>query len=241
MMTITRPSTNGPATDAGVIADRPGALRDRLRQAIASVAAETERLTALEQAQERAHQQMWEAESRLAGAKGAQERAAREERQSLAYRCANNDALTDDPVAAAKVATEAAQAEVDQLQRVEAALAGEIDKIQPALRTYRANMHAAIAEIVIASDEYAMLIEQHAAAWKQLRSIKTALRAVVAGLHGQMPQRYMDEPDRSEPLEPRVGYPVDNALISGWAEALAALEQDASAELPLFAPADDDR
>jgi hypothetical protein len=55
---------------------------------------------------------------------------------------------------------------------------------------------------------------------------------VQAALHGQMPQRLMDEAHRAEPLEERVGSPVDPQPIERWAAALAALELDADAELP---------
>jgi hypothetical protein len=66
-----------------------------------------------------------------------------------------------------------------------------------------------MAQIVCTSPEYQALIEQHTAAWQRLRTVKTALKTVQAALHGQMPQRLMDEAHRAEPLEERVGYPVD--------------------------------
>jgi hypothetical protein len=42
----------------------------------------------------------------------------------------------------------------------------------------------------------------------------------------------MDEPNRSEPLEIRVGFQVDANLVGAWADAMAALGLDADAELP---------
>jgi hypothetical protein len=65
-----------------------------------------------------------------------------------------------------------------------------------------------------------------------LRSVKTALRTVTAGLHWQMPQNLMDESVRTEPFEERVGFPVDAVLVGAWAAAMSALEIDADAELP---------
>jgi hypothetical protein len=55
---------------------------------------------------------------------------------------------------------------------------------------------------------------------------------VQTSLHGQMPQNLMDEAQRSEPLEVRVGYPVDLALVTAQHTAMAALEIDPDAELP---------
>jgi hypothetical protein len=72
------------------------------------------------------------------------------------------------------------------------------------------------------------------AAWKQLRSVKTALKAVSSGLNGYMPQNFTDIAYLSEPLEPRVGYGVDENFVGGWAEALAQLADDADVDLPLF-------
>jgi hypothetical protein len=89
-----------------------------------------------------------------------------------------------------------------------------------------------MAQIVTTSEEYKALVAQHTDAWMRLRTVKEALRTVQSGLHGQLPQRWADEAFRSEPLEIRVGYPVDLQLVTAWQTALAALEQDADAELP---------
>jgi hypothetical protein len=55
---------------------------------------------------------------------------------------------------------------------------------------------------------------------------------VQAALHGYMPQNFMDEAVRSEPLGERVGFSVDYGFVGAWASAMAALEQDADPELP---------
>jgi hypothetical protein len=105
------------------------------------------------------------------------------------------------------------------LERVEPALAGEIDSVRSTLRQLRNNLYSAMAELVTGSDEYQQLLQAHTAAWMRLRTIKTALRTVTAAMHGQLPQRLMDEAQRSEPLDVRVGYPIDDVLVGAWADA----------------------
>jgi hypothetical protein len=125
-------------------------------------------------------------------------------------------------------------AEAAKFDKIERAISGEIDKLQITVRTLTHNVYAAMADLIVASDEYAMLRQQHADAWLRLRSVKTALRAVSSGLHGYMPQNLADIAYLSEPMEERVGYPVERDLVNGWAAALAQLADDADQELPLF-------
>jgi hypothetical protein len=115
---------------------------------------------------------------------------------------------------------------------VRAALAGEVEHRQASLRQLRNAQYAAMSEIVCSGAEYQALLEQHTAAWQRLRTVKTALKAVQAGLHGQMPQRVADEALRSEPMEVRAGFPIDPNLVGAWSDAMAALETDADAPLP---------
>jgi chromosome segregation ATPase len=212
--------------------DPLSASRDRLRDAIARVRQEQERLTSLEEAQTRAHDQLRDAEHALSDAESALQRVNRDEQSRLAYQFVNNGAVDDDPVADAKAIVTTAQAEVERLEKVETALASEVDRVQATLRTLRVTQYTIMTELVCGSNEYRSLIEAHTAAWQRLRTIKTALKTVSAGLHGQMPQALMDEALRAEPLEVRVGFPVDAVFVDAWVNALAALENDASAELP---------
>jgi hypothetical protein len=89
-----------------------------------------------------------------------------------------------------------------------------------------------VVELVCTSPEYSALLQAHTDAWMRLRSVKTALRIVSAGLHGYGTQSTMDEPHKVEPLEPRVGFPIDQALVGAWQTAMAQLEVDADVELP---------
>jgi hypothetical protein len=137
-------------------------------------------------------------------------------------------------VAKATATAAAFQAEVDQLSKVEAALADEIDKIQGSLRTLTHSVYQCMADVITASDEYGLLVASHTETWGRLRSIKTALRTVTQGLHGYLDQRHAEEAFRSEPTEERVGYPVDQDLVGAWREALAQLADDSETDLPLY-------
>jgi hypothetical protein len=125
-------------------------------------------------------------------------------------------------------------AEAAKFDKIEKAIAGEIDVLRGRVHTLTHNVYSAMTAVVINSDEYAMLIESHKAAWLQLRSIKTALRAVSSGLNGYMPANLNEVAYLSEPLEERVGFPVNRDLLNGWAAALAQLADDSEAELPLW-------
>jgi hypothetical protein len=216
-------------------ADDSQAIRDRLRDAIAKVNAEQERLASLEDAQSRAHQQLWHAESKLSDAKRALQRAQADERSRLAYAyVANNSALQDDPRCRRTSRRQRRTRRGRATGKGRISIGREVDRVKFTLRQLHANRDMAMSELVCTSTEYQLFIQQHATALRQLPTVKTALKAVSAGLRGQLPQRFMDEPQRSEPLEERVGYPVDATFVGAWADALAQLEQDAYAELPLF-------
>jgi putative ABC transport system substrate-binding protein len=108
-------------------------------------------------------------------------------------------------------------------------------QLQRAVGTLTHSVYAVMADIVSASDEYQLLRQSQKDAFTKLRSVKLALRAVTAGLHGYQPAHLMDEAFLSEPVtERRSGFAVDEDLVGAWAESLAALEQDADTDLPLF-------
>ena len=207
------------------------ASRAELRSVIAKIEEAQQRLAALEQAQVRAREQSWHIASQLAEVRGDLQRVTSDERRRLAYEFVNDGELAD-PVADAKSRVATAQAESDRLTEVEAALAGEVEHTQASLRQLRANQYAAMSEIVCTSREYQALLEEHTAAWQRLRTVKMALKTVQGSLHGQMPQNLMDERLRAEPLEVRIGFPIDPNLVGAWSDAMAALETDADAPLP---------
>jgi chromosome segregation ATPase len=221
-------------TDVTDTPDPVDLLRHRLRDVISRVNDEQGRLSSLEEAQSKAQAQGRHARAKLSEANLSLQQANREERSRIAYEFLNDGRLADDPVAAATANLNAAQVEVDQLSKVQSAIAGEIDRVSSALNTLRTLRASIMSELIVNSDEYQRLIDQHRAAWKQLRTVKAALRAVIAGLHGSLPQRYMDEANRGEPLDSDrlVGYAVNRDLIDAWVEALARLETDADTPLP---------
>jgi hypothetical protein len=227
------PATPDEPAPAAKLPPTTQAARDALRAAIAQRRNEEQRLAALEAAQLRAHDQLREAEHRLSGTETGLRQVSREERTRLAYAYVNDSAeLSDNPVAAAQAAVNAATVEVSRLREVEAALAGEIDRARAELRQSESAQHAAMSDLVCASPEYLALVAQHSAAWQRLRTVKAALVEVTRALKGAQPQRWVDEAIRSEPLEERIGYPVDREFLGQWALAMAQLENDAEAALP---------
>lgn len=172
------------------------------------------------------------AEYRLAAAREELRQAELGESSRIAERYISGAELRDDPVASATAACNALQGEVDRLTKIETAIAGELDHLQPRMRVLRSTHAAILGDMVLQSPEYAALLAAHKAAWRHLRSIKAALRAVAAGLHGA-PQQILDAPSRAEPLDEKiVGYPTDFELADQWREALAQFEVTADVELP---------
>lgn len=208
--------------------------RDNLRSIITQITETQQRLAALEDARVRAREDRWALGSRLRDAQYELSRAQAEERSRIAYAYTNQQAVRDEitPVESAKLTLDRVQSEYDHIETVEASLDTEIPQVQSALRQLRNDQYTAISQIVCNSDEYEALLTAHTAAWRHLRSIKETLRTVQAGLHGQMPHALYDMASRSEPLEIRVGYPVDPELVTAWATSMSALENDADAPLP---------
>lgn len=225
--------TDTETVDVGY--DQQAALRDKLRTAIERRNHEKKRLDSLETAQTTAHRQLRHAESKLSDASEELRKARNSERSRLAYAFASGGKLADDPVAKATATVAASEAEVDQLKKVEAALAGEIDQLQRSMRTLTHSVYQCMSDIVVASDEYQLLIASQKEAFVRLRSVKLAMRQVHQGLHGYLPQRFIEEAYLTEPVsDRRIGFSVDEDLVNGWAEALAKLADDADADLPLF-------
>jgi predicted nucleic acid-binding Zn-ribbon protein len=211
------------------------ALREKLRTAIDRRDSERKKLTALEAGKSRVHDQLREVERRKRDAEDALHDAKNRESSWLARAYLYDNTLTDDPVAAQQANVNTLAAEAAKLDKISRAISGEIDQLQSTVRNAMHDVYRSMSAVVVASDEFQLLIESHRAAWKQLRTIKTAIRAVSSGLNGYCPQNFSDEAIRSEPLEPRRGYDIDEDLVGSWSAALADLEQNSDAEFPLFA------
>jgi hypothetical protein len=143
-----------------------------------------------------------------------------------------NGRFDANPVASAQADFNAAQAEVDRLEKVEAALAAEIERFEAHLRHLRVTLYASMARGGLFQSR---VPETH----------RTTLHGVDAPAQCQNGTDHSpgwsswadalpltEEANRSEPLEARVGSPVDSGFVRAWQEALAQLETDANAPLP---------
>jgi chromosome segregation ATPase len=207
--------------------------RDQLRQALANLQIEQQKLASLEDGRNRAREQRWSLGPKLRDAQFELRKALAEEPRRLAHAYAageDRDAMT--PVEAAQTALDRVQAEHQKIEQVEEALDTEIATVSNNLRERQTAVYTAMSKLAISSPEYQSLLDEHRAAWKRLRTIREALRTVNAAMHGQIPQSYIDEAARAEPLVVSITYPADPELVTAWATALARLEQDADAELP---------
>ena len=187
----------------------------------------------MQQASGRAHDQLRAAEGNLADAESVLARAEREAPARLAQAFVTGGRIGDGgPVEHARSNVSTIQTEIDHLGAVEEALAIEIGKVRGTLRTLTAQRYAAMSELVTTDPAYHSLLAAHSEGWARLRTVRIALQAVNKGLGGAIPQALLDLSQHAEPLEERVGYPVDKQFVSAWSDAMAALEQDADVELP---------
>jgi DNA repair exonuclease SbcCD ATPase subunit len=206
-------------------------LRHRLGEIITRRQETETRLSQLDTAQLKANEQLRAAYSRLADCNEALQRAEANEQSRLANAFLDGAETADNPVLTAKAAVSAAEDDISKYNTIEAALTAEVSRVQSSLNSVRAIQLELIAELVSNSPEYQSLIAAHKAAWKQLRTVKTALRTVTRGCAGYLPQNYIDEASKVEPLEPRVNFDCF-PLVSQWESVMQELQQDASAELP---------
>lgn len=208
-------------------------LRNNLRSAISRLNQQQTRLQSLEEAKDRAHQQIFIAERQRSDAESALAEAERDEPSRLANSFINGTRIADGgPVARHREQVASAQSEVDKLNAVEEALATEIEKVESSLQSLRVAHLTALSEFVVSSPEYHSLLAAHSSAWTHLRTIRTALRSVASGLHGYLPQHFYNQAERTEPLEERFEFPVDKEFVQAWASAMSALDEDADVELP---------
>jgi hypothetical protein len=207
------------------------AERERLHTVIGEVAEAEQQAASVEAAQTRAREQTWALSSRVAEAQAALHEAEHGRSARIAAAYVNDDRAPVDLVAEARAALDKATADQEQITEVVAALAAEALHIERVLAQLRTDRAAALAAVVVASPEFAALLARHSAAWRELRSVKVALRCVVSAAKGQIDDRWISEPLRSEPTEIRVDFGV-NDFVADWVEALAQLEQNADAELP---------
>ena len=80
-----------------------------------------------------------------------------------------------------------------------------------------------VAAVVEASEEFAAFQAQFMRAWLRFHSLRVALDSVIRLTHGKLGHSAYELLNRSEPLEARVGYEVDEQLVQAWEEAVARI------------------
>jgi hypothetical protein len=220
-----------PASNSASDADL-GDRRAALRLAIANHKGELERLDALTQGLRRAQDQARNTNYQLTTAQAHIERLNREESINLAYRFVNGEASDSQQLAQTHATLERAQDELTQIVRVETALSAEIGESQRRLQSRQRELHEAVAVAICSSQEFADLLSLIEEAWQWLRSLRIVFNETITACRGNMPAALMSRGQAAQPLEERVGYPINEELVGSWRAALALLPQDADAALP---------
>ncbi len=108
----------------------------------------------------------------------------------------------------------------------------ELEGAESRLAQLRAERHEAIAAFVVASPEFTGLLDAIDRAWIHLRSLRVVVDMVLEAVHGNLSATLMRNMQRSEPLAANiVGYPVEENLVEAWRNELAAIAEDADADL----------
>jgi chromosome segregation ATPase len=133
----------------------------------------------------------------------------------------------------------AIEARLDSLHRAYAdhtqiceALQSELTAAERQVERAQHAVTAAVAAVVEQSAEFQALLAAWPAAWHRLRSLKTTFDAIAKLTSGQLSGETFSLFNRSEPIEERVGYPVDESLASSWQSAVEGLANDAETPLP---------
>ncbi len=72
-------------------------------------------------------------------------------------------------------------------------------------------------------------------AWVHLRSLRVVADLVLEAVHGNMSATLMRSIQRSEPLDrEHVGYQVEEDLVEAWRRGLAAIAENADADLDVL-------
>lgn len=205
-------------------ADPPLAPRDRLRAAIVAFEEEQNRVNALAEGQRQAQSNLWAAREQLNGANTDLDRARRRtDKQALAYSFIEGKSRDTVDITAAEAAVEAANRQIGHWEDVEAACAAELRGAEQRISRRRHEVNEATADFLIASPEFAALMDQLDAAWRNLRSVTIVGEDLIGACHGYAPASVMSRLHRSEPLAERVGYAIDSELIENWRRAFAEL------------------
>jgi hypothetical protein len=213
---------------------RPGpSPRTKLRVAIDAHNEERHRLDALVEAQQRARSEQHMARDRLVEAEQALHEAQRDEASARAYAFANHQEYSGElNISERRAELDMQTRKLERAEKIEATLTAEITTAEQRLRRRQHDRTEALAGVVCHSAEFAQLIADTSAAWAKLRTLRTIFVAAMNACSGYMDSRTMANGQASEPLELRVGYAADEALIERWRAQLERLSSDADTELP---------
>jgi chromosome segregation ATPase len=206
--------------------------RERLRTAIGRVTEESNRLNGLEDGQRRAQERLRTARQTLEEAEAALRKLQQNSPTELAYAFANNELADQQALTETTTTIDHHRQEQDRLVGIDEALSNEIAQSQVRLRQRQRDLYSVMADVVITSDEYTSLLAEIDATWVRLRSLRVAAIQIQTGLRGYLPTEFERRTQAVEPLEERVGYPVDEDLVRPWAQALSRLSTDADTPLP---------
>lgn len=132
---------------------------------------------------------------------------------------------------AAQDAYNLAEKRFQDITQIEAAIIAEQDRSITAAMAAKVEVGKAIAQVLAPTLPH--LLQAMNQAWTTLRSLRAVGDAIAHATAGQLPVDWLARYQETQPLQAdRVGYPVNQDLISQWQSALAALVQDADTELP---------
>jgi hypothetical protein len=211
-------------------------VRDRsdlLHDALAAVTEAKSQLQSLETGQERAREKSWAAASAVEEAQSHLNACKADERRRLASAWVADDTVDASPIPAAEHELTQARQALENIRKVEAAIASEIPVAQRHLRDVERAYLAELAEAITRSEEYQSLCQAHNEAWTRLRSVRAALAAVNSACGGAMPNHYFEAAQRGESLSLNMGASVDQAFIDGWKNALDQMSSGGDLDVPL--------
>jgi hypothetical protein len=132
-------------------------------------------------------------------------------------------------IAEAKVRHAAAQ--LDHYQDLVKAIEAEITHAQGDVRLRATDLHSTFAAVVCNSPAFKHLCADLNAARMRLRTLRTVFEQVQTACHGAM-SNDVARANAHQPVEERIGHPVNVEMVQTWWEALQRLADDPDAELP---------
>lgn len=209
-------------------------LRDKLRSALAARSEDQVRLTALEEARERARQKRWAHSDTVADAEQAVNRAKHTDPVDRVYDFLNTNetSVSSQGLVEAEVALQEAQAEYRNITELEDAIDGEITTVNSRIADRQRAVNDAMAALVSNSPEYQRLFKELDETWARLRGLRKCF-ATISRLCPQIHPSLSEKGQSVQPLDwTRTGFPNDEQPTQVWSEALARLLQDPNTKLP---------